>query len=82
MRRSWLHEELREDFSQGERRGQALRWREPCPARKVTGVLEQMSKEQGLKGRKEADNHAGPCKAFITNMMDIDTNRNHVKTQG
>lgn len=41
-----------------------------------------MSKEQGLRGRKEADNHAGPCKAFITNMMDIDTNRNHVKTQG
>lgn len=81
MRRSWLHEELREDFSQGERRGQALRWREPCPAKGVEKGDWHVGTDE-LRGRKEADNHAGPCKAFITNMMDIDTNRNHVKTQG
>jgi len=56
MRRSWLHEELREDFSQGERRGQALRWREPCPAKGVekgdwrVGTDEQRTRAKGQEG--------------------------------
>lgn len=56
MRRSRLHEELREDFSQGERRGQALRWREPCPAKGVekgdwrVGTDEQRTRAKGQEG--------------------------------
>ena len=56
MRRSRLHEELREDFSQGERRGQALGWREPCPAKGAekgdwrVGIDEQRTRAKGQEG--------------------------------
>lgn len=56
MRRSPLREELREDFSQGERRGQALKWREPCPAKGMEkgdwrdGTDEQRTRAKGQEG--------------------------------